>query len=59
MRRKDLIKCHDCGMRYEPGAPHQMFCAARTCDGCGTTYGQVIEKNAAGERICAACREAE
>jgi hypothetical protein len=46
-------------MRYEPGAPHQMFCAARTCDGCGTTYGQVIEKNAAGERICAACREAE
>jgi hypothetical protein len=35
-------KCSDCGLTYVVGAPHYMFCEARTCSECGTTKGSVI-----------------
>ncbi len=57
MPKKNFIKCHDCGKRYEIGAPHYMVCEARTCAICEITYNHLIPKNASGVRICDACHE--
>lgn len=32
------VRCADCGLTYDAGAPHTMFCPACTCDGCGSTF---------------------
>lgn len=41
MRAK--VECPDCGQRYDPVTDaHSMFCLARTCDGCGTTFAYVL-----------------
>jgi len=36
------VKCKDCGRSYQAGAMHSMFCPARTCDECGSTFSFVI-----------------
>lgn len=40
--KKGYVKCPDCGGQYEAGALHYMFCPARTCSECGTTFGYVL-----------------
>ncbi len=35
-------KCPDCGKNYTAGAPHKMFCEARTCSFCGSSFGHVL-----------------
>ena len=37
-----MVKCSDCGSEFAEGAPHRMFCDARTCRVCGTTFGYVL-----------------
>jgi hypothetical protein len=37
-----MVTCKDCGVEYEAGAAHNMFCSSKTCTECGTTYGYVI-----------------
>jgi len=54
-----MVRCPDCGGKYLAGAPHQMFCQAKTCSVCSTTYHYVIEPNKDGERICDKCQERE
>jgi hypothetical protein len=39
----EIIACTDCGGEYKAGQPHYMFCPAKTCSECGTTYRHVIE----------------
>lgn len=39
----DKQKCPDCGAMFKVGAPHAMFCPARTCDFCGTSFGHVLD----------------
>jgi len=51
------VICPDCRETYEAGAPHHMFCDARTCEQCGTTQGCVIQLAADGRRICDECVE--
>lgn len=62
------VQCPDCGDTYTAGAPHGMFCIARTCNVCGTTYGFVIRETGntidvggepTPERICQSCIEDE
>lgn len=36
------LKCADCGLSYKAGAPHNMFCHAKTCDECGTTFSYAL-----------------
>ena len=36
------VKCSDCNAEYQLGAPHGMFCHAKTCTECGTTFGYVL-----------------
>jgi hypothetical protein len=49
--------CADCGGQFKDGAPHQMFCPAKSCEDCGTTFSEVIEKDVDGRRICEGCQE--
>jgi DNA replicative helicase MCM subunit Mcm2 (Cdc46/Mcm family) len=49
--------CKDCGTTFERGAPHFMFCPARTCDECGTTFGAALRMTADGSRLCDDCAE--
>lgn len=49
------VKCPDCGATYAQGAPHYMFCEAKTCENCGTTYSETIEPDENGNRICNDC----
>lgn len=51
--------CADCGGEYKIGMPHVMFCAAHTCDECGTSYPQVIEKDGDDRRVCESCQNPE
>ena len=52
-------ECVDCGAQHKIEAPHHMFCEARTCGVCGTTYGYAIEPNSDGQRECEACANPE
>ena len=52
-------KCPDCGGQYKIGMPHTMFCEAHTCENCGTSFGQVVEKDADGRRVCEQCQNPE
>ncbi len=40
--KKGYTICKDCGNEYRIGAPHNVFCAAKTCSECGTTYSYVV-----------------
>jgi len=55
IRTKEL--CPDCGVNFERGAPHFMFCLARTCDECGTTFGAALRRTEDGRRLCDDCAE--
>ena len=37
-----MTKCKDCGCNYAVGAPHNMFCPAKTCRECDSTFSYVI-----------------
>jgi hypothetical protein len=52
--KKGFTKCPDCKAVYKTGGAHYMFCNAKTCDACGTTYPAVIEK-VHGKRTCERC----
>lgn len=54
-----MVRCPDCGGKYAAGAPHFMFCPVKMCSVCGTTYQNIIEPNADGERICERCQESD
>lgn len=51
------VTCHDCGGSYAAGAPHMMFCEAHTCEECGSSFSNVVEKNGEGQRVCDRCIE--
>jgi DNA replicative helicase MCM subunit Mcm2 (Cdc46/Mcm family) len=36
------VKCKDCGATFVAGAMHYMFCPARTCSECGTTFSYAL-----------------
>lgn len=36
---KDTVTCPDCGAEYDRGAMHNMFCKAKACSECGTSFG--------------------
>lgn len=40
--KEGCMRCEDCGGEYTIGAPHFMFCPARTCDKCGKACGHVL-----------------
>jgi len=52
-----FTRCPDCGATYKIGAPHQMFCAAHTCENCGSSFSEAIEPDADGRRVCNRCTE--
>ena len=54
---KGFTVCADCGAQHKIGAPPYMFCPAKTCEDCDTTFGEVIEKDVDGRRICEGCQE--
>ena len=56
-KNNDRILCPDCGGRYKAGAPHYMFCPAKNCTECGTTYSVVIQPDEDGNRICERCSD--
>lgn len=38
------VECPDCGERFDPVTDvHDIFCRARTCDGCDTTFSYVLQ----------------
>lgn len=63
----EILTCPDCTRTYTQGAPHRMFCAARTCRNCGTTYGHILpvydsrpdalDEEGQPERLCDNCLE--
>lgn len=57
--KKGFTRCRDCGAEYKAGMPHTMFCEAHTCEECGTSSSQVIEKDSDGRRVCEKCRNPE
>ena len=54
-----FTRCPDCGGDYKIGAPHQMFCAAHTCEDCGSSFPDVIPADSAGRRVCIRCQDEE
>lgn len=62
---KDTIHCDDCGGDYMAGAPHYMFCPAKMCTECGTSFSYTIpvydsrtvdeDGNPAPRRLCHRC----
>ena len=50
------VICPDCNGEYKEGLPHVMFCEAHTCEECGTSYRNVVEK-VDGHRVCEKCLE--
>lgn len=56
-------ECKDCGLSYQAGAPHYMFCKARTCDNCQTTVDHKLEfyidqdGDETSVRLCDDCAE--
>lgn len=55
--------CKDCGATYDVGAPHNAFCAARTCNECLETFGHVLDVWDSREtppiRYCQECMDAQ
>lgn len=49
------LTCPDCGMQYDPAQPHYMFCSAKTCERCGTTYDHILDTTEQGEQVCEDC----
>lgn len=50
------VKCPDCGFRYTAGAPHEMFCQAKTCVRCGTTFRDASELHGMEDgKVCDDC----
>ena len=56
--KKGFTVCADCGGQYKIGAPHYMFCPAKSCEECGTTFSHIIEKGGEGRRLCENCDDA-
>ncbi len=55
--KKGFTFCVDCSGQYKIGAPHYMFCGAKTCEDCGTTFPDIVEKDLDGRRICERCKD--
>jgi len=63
------VTCKDCGREYAANAPHFMFCTARTCRNCDTTFGYVLtvydsrpealDEDGLPDRRCDRCLEEE
>lgn len=53
----DKVTCRGCGATYKRGAPHYMFCGAKTCERCDATFGEVISPGEDGKRLCPECRD--
>ena len=41
-KHEPMVKCGDCGRKYQRGALHNAFCSAKTCRMCMSTYGHVL-----------------
>ena len=64
---KTQVICPDCKCEYTAGAPHGMFCSARTCRNCGTTFSytipvydsrpEALDEDGLPERRCDKCLE--
>ena len=58
-KKPERVKCPDCGLSYQLGQPHTMFCAAHTCSECGTSFSHVVPIYDSREkppiRLCDGC----
>jgi hypothetical protein len=54
--KRGFIACPDCGGQYKIGVPHYMFCQAKTCEECHTTFTVLIPKDDKGHRVCDNCQ---
>jgi hypothetical protein len=60
--RVEYVKCPDCSTEYDSKAPHEMFCSAKMCSTCHTTFGYVLpvtgtDDDGNEERTCEECMD--
>lgn len=54
----EMVTCPDCEEQQKADSPinHAMFCEARTCEKCLSTFTHVVQRDASGQRVCEECQ---